>query len=556
MGPEIESDVSGLGLSIPQSSPDDPPNSTLEAVNTPLPIPTPDEDEEEQANDIENDIENGPVIIPQSLLIGTHLVAAPSTAMANQDVDASDADTRANFSFEVRGQDDISTLADTVAESTYCIQFLPPMLNVYAHAHPTVPMELPLRHFALQHQQSKEMGGQGRTIQLVPTEDTSHGSPKDQSRLEIEEVKQIPRSNIRRTVFWISLILAPVILITLVVLAVMLIRLRQDQLSSTSNGAQASPPTENEGLNGTFPFSDLTDSPSISSPTLANAFTSPPPTSLPTSLSMTNLSSDFPSSSPTESPTENPTDRPTDNPTLSPTLSPVVVATPSPTLALTPSPTLRLTSPSTMSPTAQVTSSDTAVPTLSSTSSQTIDLTTEPVAQPPFPNLRFVPWQQFRSNADSGLRDAVINGLGYDQFTWNNPGTASIESSTYQDIVQRGTFFSTPLQVLGFDTSPVWNCWVNHYFEFNWDDLPRLPSASEAISDQDLVSANTAYGLQVQEAWRALGWTASSWESSNSANWPSSQSKSWSELTTAERQAAQVLCYNQELWDQVPIPRW
>lgn len=51
-----------------------------------------------------------------------------------------------------------------------------------------------------------------------------------------------------------------------------------------------------------------------------------------------------------------------------------------------------------------------------------------------------------------------------------------------------------------------------------------------------------------------LGWTRESWE--GSTNPPASENKYWDELSEAEKEAANELCYFAELWDKSPLTVW
>lgn len=495
------------------------------------------------------DIENQPITCTLPIVDRTYFPRRTENGEEN----ASDVDTKANFSFEAIGEDDVSTLGDTFAGSTDGRNFVvKPPINEYGYP----SMELPLRSF--HPEQTKGNGANTPMIQLVPTEDTSQGSPKEDFKAEVSNHEG--KTNWRRTIFLLSLIMVPILLGTLFVLVFMLIRLRQedDMATSATLGASSFPIVGEKSKDPTF---FPTASPTNSSFSTENRITSTPTLQATEQPAPTTISStlapvfvDAPTTA-TLSPTNAPTPSPFSMsivaislfPTKTPTLNPTMVVTEPPA---TPQPTFLPTTTNTEMTTASATDSLTMGETiLSETSLPASD-------QPPYPNLRFVRWGDFTANADSGLQFAVTTGLGYDQFTWNNPGTADIESLTFETIVTQDAMLTTALVILGFDTSTKWNCWMNHYFDFDWDELTKLPAASEAQESRDFVDNDSMYGLQVQLAWETLGWTSFTWNSQDSSLWPASESKSWDQLTVAEQEAADTLCFTRNLWDEVSIPNW
>jgi len=59
----------------------------------------------------------------------------------------------------------------------------------------------------------------------------------------------------------------------------------------------------------------------------------------------------------------------------------------------------------------------------------------------------------------------------------------------------------------------------------------------------------------VQTYWIELGWNKASWDE-GTEDTPDTNSKYWSELTPAQQGAATNVCYREEIWDGIPIPKW
>jgi hypothetical protein len=128
--------------------------------------------------------------------------------------------------------------------------------------------------------------------------------------------------------------------------------------------------------------------------------------------------------------------------------------------------------------------------------------------------------------------------------SWNNLMTNSMEkirlenvfeylNSTIPDtsIDELEEFFETEM---GF-THSNWDCWVNHYTGFTWRYF-SLYKFNWTLID--------------------LGWTEKTWNSKNESLAPPSESKSWKQLSNKERAAAEELCYNADIWDDIPIDEW
>lgn len=136
------------------------------------------------------------------------------------------------------------------------------------------------------------------------------------------------------------------------------------------------------------------------------------------------------------------------------------------------------------------------------------------------PNNRFLLWDWLYDVS----KEAAIT-LGYDKTTWNQPMSATVETMTWNDLTpeqQQATY------VLGFAPKEIWNCYINHFTGFAW---------------QDLGDAEIPY--------EALGWTFDKWNALDSP--PISENFDWSELSNDERDAAEMLCWTQITWERLNL---
>ena len=86
------------------------------------------------------------------------------------------------------------------------------------------------------------------------------------------------------------------------------------------------------------------------------------------------------------------------------------------------------------------------------------------------------------------------------------------------------------ISVNGEDAVEIWDCWINHYENYDWEELgPR--------------DAN------VQTWWEVLGWTEAAWDDGEGETITSDMI--WVDLTPEQRAAAEFLCYDQNEWDGV-----
>ena len=141
-----------------------------------------------------------------------------------------------------------------------------------------------------------------------------------------------------------------------------------------------------------------------------------------------------------------------------------------------------------------------------------------------YPSIRYLQWA-FLDPAD--LARAFY--LGYNEFTWNLPGTNPLEYIALSDQAKG----IPELLAMGF-TEASWDCFVNHYQYFEWDGL----------------------GTQgVQQYYTTLGFTEDTWITRDRTR-PEAFDTPWEDLSVEHQAAAVQLCYFQDTWDQTDLIYW
>ena len=173
--------------------------------------------------------------------------------------------------------------------------------------------------------------------------------------------------------------------------------------------------------------------------------------------------------------------------------------------------------------------------------------------QPPeFPVRRFIPWGKL----DATTRQYAEADLFYNQLTWNNILTASIERQPYSKIMamlgvggetagdsnsnnaDANTQWEVAIEAINYIAidGATWDCWINHYTGNSWEEL------------RDIHHVAWAYEL--------LGWSEATWGSEDETVWPESELKFYDQLSPDERRGADRICCPAEIWDGIPISRW
>ena len=230
---------------------------------------------------------------------------------------------------------------------------------------------------------------------------------------------------------------------------------------------------------------------------------------------------------PTRVPTRSPVNPP---PTRVPTRSPV---NPPPTRVPTRSPVNPPPTPAPQAP--QPTAPNDLSP---SVNSPTVTTPRSGNGIPSYPEFRYKLW----NDLDADVRQIYSSNLGYDEGSWNEPGSFWLEHQTFWYIQTQlpSRIIDTVTLEMGF-TEVTWDCWINHYSDYRWFELDDIPTSSTR---------------SVLDELQTLGWTKWSWRSDHQSDWPDSEFKDWIELTTEERISAEHLCYTKELWDDIPLPQW
>ena len=140
-----------------------------------------------------------------------------------------------------------------------------------------------------------------------------------------------------------------------------------------------------------------------------------------------------------------------------------------------------------------------------------------------WPESRYWTWDGLDSSEQKLMQVA-----GYSKDTWNNPGKASFESLSWEEL---GETQQEALLEYGFYEAQ-WNCFMTHYEDYDWFELVLE---------------------EVAEYFETLGWTEATWQSGEE---PWAWNADWNELSESQQDAAWEICYFRELWDEVPLPDW
>ena len=140
---------------------------------------------------------------------------------------------------------------------------------------------------------------------------------------------------------------------------------------------------------------------------------------------------------------------------------------------------------------------------------------------PLLPATRYVPWESL----SEPIRLASQNSLSYIEDTWNLPfSNEAVEFLSFSSLNKKQQKGGS---TIGLDEI-TWDCWVNHYYEYDWSEMVEG---------------------QVAECYQALGWSESVWDNSMEELYPETESKLWAELSQDEKIGATCLCFFEDLWD-------
>ena len=142
----------------------------------------------------------------------------------------------------------------------------------------------------------------------------------------------------------------------------------------------------------------------------------------------------------------------------------------------------------------------------------------------PYPFYRFKLWGDLSPGTQRRAE-----ALGYEETTWNLPGTAVVEGLPWDSLDP-----TQQVQAVSFGfNEPVWDCYINHYRGFTWDQLVQM---------------------EVGGYYAVLGYTPSSWENGEV---PATFDLDFSQLSASQRGAAIALCFdNANIWDMLSLEDW
>jgi len=146
-----------------------------------------------------------------------------------------------------------------------------------------------------------------------------------------------------------------------------------------------------------------------------------------------------------------------------------------------------------------------------------LDMTPNP-GQFPFPKVkqRYVAWRSLAGDVRKRARDSLM----YNRTTWNLLGSAEIEQRSWEGLTEHQ---KADAMALGYYRK-TWDCFVNHYRAYRWEDLDRVG----------------------QDSLQSLGWDEASWEQGSV---PPSYNNTWVKLSDQEQSVASVLCFFEDNWD-------
>ena len=89
-------------------------------------------------------------------------------------------------------------------------------------------------------------------------------------------------------------------------------------------------------------------------------------------------------------------------------------------------------------------------------------------------NTRGIEYPSYRFRPHSTLDEDTIQlakSIGYDESSWNALGSNPWEIYSFSTIQSDGSSMVVDsIQAIGF-TEEVWNCYMNHYRDFTWQEL-------------------------------------------------------------------------------------
>jgi hypothetical protein len=81
-----------------------------------------------------------------------------------------------------------------------------------------------------------------------------------------------------------------------------------------------------------------------------------------------------------------------------------------------------------------------------------------------YPSGRYVEWRYL-----DAASMAAAETLAYDESAWNLPGSADIETLSYETINATNRAQGQAIEALGMNEG-TWDCYINHYEDYNWTE--------------------------------------------------------------------------------------
>ena len=129
---------------------------------------------------------------------------------------------------------------------------------------------------------------------------------------------------------------------------------------------------------------------------------------------------------------------------------------------------------------------------------------------------------------DSDIK-TIAGTIGYDRTSWDNLQLSTLEEVRYIDLTVDE---QVAVASLGL-SSDMWDCYMNHYTGYYWADLQTQ-------------------GVDVY--YEILGYNSVSWD--YESEYVETEDMSWSELSVAQQDAANKLCFFENSWDWISLMDW
>jgi len=149
------------------------------------------------------------------------------------------------------------------------------------------------------------------------------------------------------------------------------------------------------------------------------------------------------------------------------------------------------------------------------------------------PTMRYCEWDSY----PMGTKIFFRRNIGYRVPEWNYEEISQVEQTNFRNL-RLG--LRIDMNKLGYQED-THDCCLGHYEQYSWDDLTK---------DEE----HTEYFWEVVTALKTLGYNKTTWDSGDGSPYDDFW---WDELPTEVQDALNDgLCYNEQLWNGVPITLW